>query len=76
MMCAFSEDSDQPGNPPSLIRVFAVCDQCVAEDPMFLHADSEDPNQTVDGWQGYLSLRRAHRSFCWFYHETAHFLHL
>ena len=22
--CAFSEDSDQPGHPPSLIRVFAV----------------------------------------------------
>ena len=23
--CASSEDSDQPGHPPSLIRVFAVC---------------------------------------------------
>ena len=23
--CAPSEDSDQPGHPPSLIRVFAVC---------------------------------------------------
>ena len=23
--CAPSEESDQPGNPPSLIRVFAVC---------------------------------------------------
>ena len=24
MTCAFSEDLDQPGRPPSLIRVFAV----------------------------------------------------
>ena len=23
--CASSEDSDRPGHPPSLIRVFAVC---------------------------------------------------
>ena len=43
MTCAPSEDSDQPGHPPSLIRVFA---QWVAEDPMFLHADSEDSDQT------------------------------
>ena len=33
MTCAPSEDSDQPGHPPS---------QWVAEDPMFLRADSED----------------------------------
>ena len=25
MICVPSEDSDQPGHPPSLIRVFAVC---------------------------------------------------
>ena len=25
MACASSEDSDHPGHPPSLIRVFAVC---------------------------------------------------
>ena len=25
MACAPSEDSDQPGHPPSLIRVFGVC---------------------------------------------------
>ena len=37
MPCAPSEDSDQPGHPPS---------QWVAEDPMFLHADSEDSDQT------------------------------
>ena len=37
--CAPSEDS------PSLISVFA-CDQWVAKDPRFLHADSEDSDQT------------------------------
>ena len=40
-----SEDSDQPGHPPSLIRVFA-CAQWVAKGPRFLHADSEDSDQT------------------------------
>ena len=37
MTCAPREDSDQPGHPPS---------QCVAEEPMFLHADSKDSDQT------------------------------
>ena len=37
MTCAPSEDSDQPGHSPS---------QWVAEDPIFLHADSEDSDQT------------------------------
>ena len=44
--CAPSEDSDQPGHPPSLIRVFAVCAQWVAKDPSFLQADNEDSDQT------------------------------
>ena len=57
--CAPSENSDQPGHPPSLIRVFAVrilgihpawsesslCAQWIAKDPSFLHADSEDSGQ-------------------------------
>ena len=54
--CSPSEDSDQPGHPPSLIRVFA-CVQWVAKDPSFLHADSEDSEQTA---QFDLSLRWAH----------------
>ena len=37
MTCAPSEDSDQPGHPPS---------QWSAEDPICLHADSEDSDQT------------------------------
>ena len=37
--------TNQPGHPPSLIRVFA-CAQWVVKDPSFLHADSEDSDQT------------------------------
>ena len=46
MACAPSEDSDQPGLPPSLIRVFAVCSMGNSKDPSFLHADSRDPDET------------------------------
>ena len=45
MACAPSEDSDQPGHPPSLIRGFAFA-QWVAKNPSCLHADSEDSDQT------------------------------
>ena len=38
--CAPSEDSDQPGPESSL------CAQWVAKDSSFLHADSEDSDQT------------------------------
>ena len=44
MTCAPSEDSDQLVHPPSLIRVFAVR-SVGANDPSFLHADSEDSDQ-------------------------------
>ena len=46
VICAPSEDSEQPGHLPSLIRVFA-CTQWVAKDPRFLHANSEDADRTV-----------------------------
>ena len=45
--CAPSEDSDQPGHPPSLIRDFA-CAPWVVKDSGFLRADSEDSDRT--GW--------------------------
>ena len=38
-------DSDQPGHPPRLIRVFAVR-LLIAKDTSFFHADSEDSDQT------------------------------
>ena len=69
--CAPSEDSDQPGHPPSLMRVFP-CAQWVAKDPSFLHADSEDSDQTER--MANLSLCRAHRSFCWFCRAAAQLL--
>ena len=39
-----SDDSDQPGRLPSLIRVFVV--QYVAKDTRFFHGDSEGSDQT------------------------------
>ena len=65
MICAPSEDSDQPGHPPSLIRVFAVrmkkgwvlCYPLSAQRRLW--SDLEDA-------QADPSLRWAHRQFCWF----------
>ena len=48
MTCVPSEDSDQPGHPPSLIRVFTVRSIGSLKGPMFLHVDSKDSDQT--GW--------------------------
>ena len=59
--CAPSEDSDQPGHPPSLSES-SLCAQWVAKDPSFLHADSED---WADA-QADLSLRWAHTHFVGF----------
>ena len=71
MICAPSEESDQPGNLPSLVRVFAVRSKC-----------SRGPNVSSCGqrrlwsdWanaQADLRLRWVHRSFCWFCHEAVH----
>ena len=72
MVCAPSEDSDQPGHPPSLIRVFAVRSM-----------GSQGPKPSSCGqrrlWSNWvdaqtdLSLRWAHMPFCWFCHEAARF---
>ena len=45
MACAPSEDSDQPGHPPSLISLHCA-PQWVAKDPSFLYADSKDSDPT------------------------------
>ena len=78
--CAPSEDSDQPGHPLGLIRVFTVR-QWVAKDPSFLHADSEDSDQPghplwsdLADAQADLSLRWVHMPFCLFCHEAAQFV--
>ena len=67
--CAPSEDSDLPGHPPSLISLRCVLNWG-AKEPRFLHADSEDWSDWVDS-QADLSLRWAHKPFCWFCHEKA-----
>ena len=67
-----SEDSDQPGYLPSLIRVFSsLCAQWVAKDPSFPHADSKDSDRT-GRMPKLICLRWAHMPFCWFCHEAAH----
>ena len=55
------------------------CAQLVAEDQMFLHADSEDSDQTGSDWadaQVDLSIRWAHMPLRWFCHEAAQMLFL
>ena len=69
--CAPSEDLDQPGYPPSLIRVFAVRSM----GSWGTKLSSCWQRRLWSDWadtQADLSLRSAH-SHCWFCHEAAHF---
>ena len=59
MACAPSEDSDQPGYSPSLIRVFTVR----------MKKAWDLTERTVES-----SDQSGQRSFCWFSHEAAHIL--
>ena len=49
---------------PSLIKS-SLCAQWVAEDPVFLHVDSEDWSDWANA-QADLNLHWGHRSFGWF----------
>ena len=69
LACAPSEDSDQPGYPPSLIRVYTVR-LMGTKDPTFLLADSGLWSDWADV-QADLSLRWAHMPLCWFRHDAA-----
>ena len=62
MAGAPSEDSDQPGHPPSLIRVFAVCMKKAWILSYPLSAQRRLWPDCADA-QADLSLRRAHRHF-------------
>ena len=65
-----SEDSDQPGHLPSLIRVFAVR----MKKPWFLSYLLSTQRRLWSDWadaQADLSLLGAH-SFCWFCYVVAH----
>ena len=69
MTFAPSEDSDQPGHPPSLIRFFSVRSMG-SWGPSASSCGQRRRSDWADA-QADLSLRWAHRSFCWFCHEAA-----
>ena len=72
MVCAPSEDSNQPGHPPSLIRVLAVC----MKKAWVLSYPLSAQRRLWSDWadtKADLSLHWAHMPFCWFCHEVAHF---
>ena len=72
--CALGEDSDQPWHPPSLIRVFAVRMKKAWVLSYLLSAQ-----QLWSDWanaQADLSLRWAHRSYCWFCHAVVKMIEL
>ena len=66
-----SEDSDQPGHPPCLIRVFVVR----MKKPWVLSYPLSTQRRLWSDWvdaEADRSLRWAHRSFCWFCRAAAH----
>ena len=69
--CAPSEDSDQPGHPPSLIRVFTVHMKKAWTLSYPLSAQRRLWSDWADA-QADLSLRWAHSHIVGFYHEAAH----
>ena len=73
MACAPSEDSDQPGHPPSLIRVFTVRMMKTWTLSYPLSAQRRLRSDWADA-QTDLSPRLEHMPFCWFCHEVAHML--
>ena len=68
--CAPSEDSDQPGHMPSLIRVFAVR----MRKAWVLSYPLSGQRRLWSDWadaEADLSLRWGHMPFCWFCHAVA-----
>ena len=70
MACAPSEDSDQPGHLPSLIRVFAVRLKKARSLSYPLSVQRRLWSDWADA-QADQSLRWAHVPFCWFCHDAA-----
>ena len=68
--CARSNDSYQPGYPPSQIRVFTVRMKKAWILSYPLSSQRRLWSDWVDAQAG-LSLRWAHMPFCWFSHEAA-----
>ena len=71
MACAPSEDSDQPGHLPRLIRVFTVRMKKAWVISYPLNAQRRLWSNWADA-QADLSLRWAHMSLCWFCRVVAH----
>ena len=69
MVCAPSEDSDQPGHPPSLIRVFVV-----RVTKVWVLSYPLSPQRWLIRLSWCPSWSESSLSFCWFCHETAHIL--
>ena len=69
-----SEDSDQPGHLPSLIRVFAVRLKKTRILSYPLSAQQRLWSDWADA-QADLSLHWVHMPFCWFCHDAAHLLY-
>ena len=74
MVCAPSEDSDQPGHPPSLISVFNVQMKKAWFVSYPLRAKQGLWADWVDA-QADLSFSWVQRSFCWFCHEAAQIMY-
>ena len=74
MACVPSEDSDQLGHPPSLMRVFAV--RIKKAQVLSYPLSAQRRLIRLGGCPADLSLRWAHMPFCWFCHEAAQLLFL
>ena len=72
MICTSSQDSDKPGHPPSLIRVFSVH----MRNPGVLGYRLSALQKLIGParYPGLSSLHRMLRSFCWLCHARAHIL--
>ena len=70
--CAPSEDSDQPGHPPSLIIVFAVRTKKALVFSYPLNAQRRLWSDWADTYAGWSESSLCAHSFCWFCREVAH----
>ena len=72
MICTSSQNSDKPGHPPSLIRVFSVH----MRNPGVLGYRSSALQRLIGParYPGWSSLCRMLRTFCWLCHAQAHIL--
>ena len=68
--CALSGDSDQPGHPPSLIRVFAVR----MKKAWVLSYPLSAQRRLIGGCPGWSESALGAQSDCWFWHVAAHIL--